>query len=144
MDDMPHILLVEDDTMISRLVRMMLETRGWLSTVVDDGEKAIRLCGDGSFDLVVMDLQIPVLSGFEAARQIRRLEKEKGVPPVPIVALSAHVSRKIREECFRCGMNDYLPKPIHMEKFFATLEIHLTWDARLRHAAAPAAEHPLE
>jgi len=80
--------------------------------LVDDGAKATEAYRGEHFDLVLMDVQMPVLDGFAATAAIRGLERELGRRPVPVIALTAHATASDRDRCLEAGMDDFLSKPI--------------------------------
>ncbi|MCF7765221.1 MAG: response regulator [Verrucomicrobia bacterium] len=102
------ILLAEDNAANQLVCRRILERLGYEVESVTDGSQAVALAAKGTFDLVLMDVQMPIMDGIEAARAIR--EGEKGVR-IPIVALTANAMEGDRENCRKAGMDDYLPKP---------------------------------
>ena len=111
-----RVLVVEDNAVNQFLARRMLERSGCVVAVAGDGEQAVDAVGQGSFDLVFMDCQMPVVDGYEATRLIRRREAESGARPLPIIALTAHALQGDRERCLAAGMNDYLSKPVVPEE----------------------------
>ncbi len=106
-----RILLVEDNLVNQHLTQIMLRQMGCETRAVDLGEEALELWRQQSFDLILMDCQMPGMDGFETTREIRRLEQETQLEPVPIVALTAHAMSGDREHCLAAGMNDYISKP---------------------------------
>ena len=115
------VLLAEDNPVNQKLARMLLERAGHRVTLANDGIEAVDTWSSGRFDVVLMDIQMPRLGGFEATARIRSLEIERngatpGEPPVrtPIVALTAHAMIGDEERCLAAGMDDYLPKPIRL------------------------------
>lgn len=112
-----RILLAEDSYPNQVLATGLLRKRGHVISVANHGEEAIEILQTEGFDLVLMDVQMPVMDGLEATRSIRRLEaREKLHPlnrkPLPIVAMTAHAMKGDRELCLESGMNEYLSKPI--------------------------------
>lgn len=108
----PRILLVEDHEINSEVVIHQLEAFGCMVQWVDNGKAAVHRFEQESYDLILMDCQMPVMDGYEAARRIRSLETANGqLSPIPIVALTAHVTIEDRDRCIASGMNDYLGKP---------------------------------
>ncbi|GIW95372.1 MAG: hypothetical protein KatS3mg110_3413 [Pirellulaceae bacterium] len=89
----------------------------WLA---NNGAEAVSLHQTQSFDLILMDVEMPELDGFEAARRIRRSESH-GMQRTPIVALTAHAVSGFREQCLAAGMDDYLTKPVEPDRLFALL-----------------------
>jgi len=111
-----RVLLVEDDGVNATLATTMLEHQGFEVTAVENGLEAVNAIKENEFDLVLMDIQMPVMDGLEAASTIRETEKKTG-KRVPIVALTAHVLKEDRERCFEAGMDDYLAKPVQIAEF---------------------------
>ena len=111
-DALPHrILLVEDDPMIRELFLMGLQQRGAHADIAESGEEALRMWSQSSFDVILMDLQMPGMDGLEATRRIRAKETE-GDEHVCIIGVTAYARRKIIEECFKAGMDEVLTKPL--------------------------------
>ena len=118
--DRIRILLAEDNLINQRLAIGLLEKANHVVTVVDNGQAAVELAAREHFDLILMDIQMPVMDGLEATRQIRRSERDR--QHVPIVALTAHVTEEFRQRCLEAGMNDFLSKPIRREALFRLIE----------------------
>lgn len=106
-----RILIAEDNEVIRELAREILEFLNFDVHVAENGDLALQLAFQQTFDLILMDCQMPVLDGFEATRQFRRLESESDLDKTPIVALSGHPIAEGREHCLAAGMDDYLQKP---------------------------------
>jgi signal transduction histidine kinase/CheY-like chemotaxis protein len=107
-----HVLVAEDNAVNQRLAKLCLEKWGHRVSVANDGAEAVHAFEHNEFDLILMDLQMPNLSGFEAAAEVRRIEKMRGIRRTPILALSANVLKGVRDECARNGMNGYVSKPV--------------------------------
>jgi signal transduction histidine kinase len=105
-----RILLAEDNPVNQRVAVRMLEKEGHKVVVTQNGREAVEAWRTQPFDLIFMDMQMPVMDGFEAASEIRRCEYGSHIP---IVALTAHAMAGDRERCLAAGMDDYLTKPIH-------------------------------
>lgn len=116
-----NILLAEDNPINQKLVVTLLAREGHRVTVVDNGEDAVRALVHARFDLVLMDLQMPGLSGLEAARQIRAEELERQSARIPIIALTANAFAQDREDCLAAGMDDHVAKPIRREELIAAI-----------------------
>lgn len=116
-----RLLLAEDNFINQRLMLAMLEKLGHRVTTVANGTAAVRAVQQESFDMVLMDVQMPEMNGLEATRAIRTWERGRGVR-VPIVALTAHAMKGTREDCLQAGMDDYLSKPIQMPELIRVLE----------------------
>jgi signal transduction histidine kinase/CheY-like chemotaxis protein len=112
-----RVLLAEDNLVNQRLVQRMLEKAGHSVAVVGNGREAIEALKKGTFDLVLMDIQMPEMDGFEATRAIRESER-LGSAHVPIVALTAHAMKGDQDRCLAAGMDAYLSKPIRTEDLF--------------------------
>jgi signal transduction histidine kinase/ActR/RegA family two-component response regulator len=117
----PRILLAEDNEVNQRVVRIMLENRGHSVTVVNSGVQAVELSAAEAFDVVLMDVSMPVMDGFEATAAIRRRERG-GDRHIPIIALTAHAMTGDRERCLAAGMDGYLTKPIRPTEIVEALK----------------------
>jgi len=115
-----RILVVEDNFINQRVVCAVLERMGHEVHVVDDGEKAVRMGHEGPWDLVLMDLQMPVMDGFEATR---RLRADRATAQLRIVALTANTFEKDRREAEAAGMDGFLTKPLDLAKLKDELEL---------------------
>jgi len=104
-----RILIVEDNAVNRRLLRLLLERLGYHPDEASDGETGIRMAGESSYDLVLLDLRMPGMDGFEAARLLRGLGEGHAKR---IVAVTAHTSPTVRENCVQAGMSGFLPKPV--------------------------------
>jgi CheY-like chemotaxis protein len=118
-----RILLAEDNLVNQKVAVRLLEKLHYRVTVVEDGQAAVAHWKSGAFDLILMDCQMPEMDGYEASREIRRLEC--GTLHIPIVALTAHAMKGSEKKCLAAGMDDYLTKPIDSEKLDACLEKYL-------------------
>lgn len=116
-----HILLAEDNPVNRKLAVRMLEKHGHSVVVAENGRKALMALAKKPFDLVLLDVQMPEMGGFEATAAIREKEKHSG-KHIPIVAMTAHVMKGDRERCLEAGMDGYLAKPIQARKLFETIE----------------------
>jgi signal transduction histidine kinase/CheY-like chemotaxis protein len=131
-----RVLLAEDNPVNQKLAVRLLEKQGHHVTVVADGREAVRTAGREPFDLVLMDVQMPEMSGLEATAAIREREKATG-GHVPIIALTAHAMKGDREECLAAGMDDYLSKPLQAEELYAAVARQAPPAGRARPAPAP-------
>jgi two-component system sensor histidine kinase/response regulator len=117
-----RILLAEDNPVNQKVVSMMLQRRGREVTVVDNGQKAVESCRQETFDLVLMDIQMPEMDGFEALAAIRTLERaEPRLRPTPIFALTAHAMKGDQDRCLAAGFDGYLTKPVRTADLDAAL-----------------------
>jgi CheY-like chemotaxis protein len=103
------VLVVEDNPVNQKVVCHMLRKMGFTVELADDGRAGVEMLGQGAFDAVLMDCQMPVMDGYEATRAIRGLDDE--VSRIPIIALTANAMDGDREKCLAAGMDDYLSKP---------------------------------
>jgi signal transduction histidine kinase/DNA-binding response OmpR family regulator len=118
-----RILLVEDNMVNQRVASGLLTRRGHHVTVAQDGREALARLDCETFDLVLMDLQMPVMGGLDATAAIRLRERGTG-QHVRIVAMTAHAMTSDRERCLAAGMDSYLSKPIDPLRLFAVVEQH--------------------
>jgi CheY-like chemotaxis protein len=115
-----HVLVAEDNRVNQQLAARLLEKRGHKVSVVSSGREALDLLEHSHYDVVLMDLQMPEMSGLEVTAAIRRREKGTRIR-VPIVALTAHAMAGDRERCLAAGMDGYLSKPLRPSELNATL-----------------------
>ena len=115
------ILLAEDGKVNQLVAVRLLERRGHRVRVADNGREAVELLRTEDFDAVLMDIQMPVMSGYEATREIRSSEGNSG-RRVPIIAMTAHAMPGDREECLAAGMDDYVSKPIESHELYEVVE----------------------
>lgn len=114
-----RVLVAEDNAINQRIILKMVEALGHLAEVVSDGEQAVAAAGQGQYDVVLMDCQMPEMDGLEATRAIReRLTGEE----LPIIGLSANVFESDKLACLNAGMNEFLGKPLHLADLKRCLE----------------------
>jgi len=121
-DGSPHaarILVVEDNHVNQKVVTAVLRKRGFSIELANDGREALNKLANGGFDLVLMDVQMPVLDGLEATRLIR---KDARWNRLPIVAMTAHAMTGDKERCLEAGMNGYISKPVHPSLLLSTVD----------------------
>jgi CheY-like chemotaxis protein len=116
-----HVLLAEDNVVNQRVAARLIERHGHSVEVTSNGTEALAAYTRGVFDLVLMDVQMPEMNGYEVTQAIRQAEEGTGYH-VPIVALTAHAMKGDRETCLNAGMDDYLSKPIHGHELMLLLE----------------------
>ncbi len=116
-----HILLTEDNRVNQRVAMRILERAGHSVVIAGNGREALSALDGQGFDLVLMDVQMPEMDGFEATAAIRL--KENGTPTrTPIIALTAHAMKGDQERCLAAGMDDYLSKPIRPRELLNLVE----------------------
>jgi signal transduction histidine kinase/DNA-binding response OmpR family regulator len=118
-----HILLAEDNAVNQKLAITLLERAGHRVSLASNGAEAVSMWRNGGVDLILMDVQMPEVDGFEATRQIRQQEQPRG-GHVAIVAMTAHAMAGDRERCLQAGMDDYLSKPIQRPELLGVLARH--------------------
>ena len=124
------ILVVEDNRVNQFLVRRMLEGRGHRVVTAENGLEALKIVKIQSFDIILMDVQMPVMDGITATAEIRASESVEG-RRTPIVALTAHVMKADREMLIKAGMDDYIAKPINSQNFYLVIEKNTVGDKDL-------------
>jgi PAS domain S-box-containing protein len=113
-----RILLVEDNEINQQVAKEMLEKAGFVINIAEDGQQGVEAVEKASYDLVLMDIQMPVMDGYEATRAIRKKTRFKDLP---ILAMSASAMTQDREESLSAGMNDHVAKPIELQQLFSAL-----------------------
>ena len=109
-----RILIAEDDYINQQVILLSLKKLNYQSVVVTNGEAVIALLKKENFDLVFMDIQMPIIDGFETTQLIRNPETGVLNPDIPVIALTAHAIKGYREKCLAAGMNDHLSKPFQI------------------------------
>ncbi len=137
----PRILVAEDNVFNQTLLLRLLEKKHFDVVVVDNGAQALEAVTTGQFDLVIMDVQMPVMDGIEAAQKIR--EREAQGPRVPMMALSAHALPGDRERFTAAGFDTYVSKPINPTELFATIGSLLTGVRSLPHGEGFSMRPPM-
>jgi PAS domain S-box-containing protein len=115
------VLLADDSPTNRQLAARLLELRGHFVVAVEDGAEALLAVERDHFDVVLMDVQMPVMDGFEATRAIRARERETGTR-LPIIALTAHAMERDRERCLAAGMDEYLSKPFRADELYTIID----------------------
>ena len=117
-----RILIVDDEPRYLRLLEANLRTEGYEVVTAQDGMQAVSVFSDQPIDLVLMDVMMPVMNGYEAMRIIRHTPEIKDIP---IICLTAKAMKEDHENALKNGANDYLSKPLNDEKLFGMLKIWL-------------------
>jgi signal transduction histidine kinase/DNA-binding response OmpR family regulator/HPt (histidine-containing phosphotransfer) domain-containing protein len=137
-----HVLLVEDNPVNRQVAQRILTLLGLSLELAENGKEALEKLDSSTFDLVLMDCQMPVMDGYTATRIRRTREAENRLPRMPIIAMTANAMAGDREKCLGAGMDEYLSKPMNRGLLEATLRKWMPQHAQTRSttaAAAPAA-----
>lgn len=116
---MARILLVEDNEMNRDMLSRRLQRKGYVVEIAVDGLQGVAMAGAGGYDLILMDMSLPELDGWEATRKVR--EAESGTR-VPIIALTAHAMSGDREKAMAAGCDDYDTKPVELDRLLGKME----------------------
>jgi signal transduction histidine kinase/ActR/RegA family two-component response regulator len=116
-----HILIVEDNRINQTVTKKILEREAVRCTLAENGEVAVQLARDNDFDLILMDINMPVMNGYESTKRIRRFDKW-----IPIIALTAVEVEEVRYKIYDVGMNDIIVKPYDITQFSQTILKHLS------------------
>jgi two-component system cell cycle response regulator DivK len=116
---MAKILLVEDNEMNRDMLSRRLSRKGFEIDIAVDGRQGVEMGGKGGYDLILMDMSLPEIDGWEATRQLRALPEGASVP---IIALTAHAMAGDREKALAAGCNDYDTKPIELPRLLEKIE----------------------
>ena len=133
-----RVLVAEDNRTNQLVLRKMLSNAGITLEFADDGRAAVEAFGEFRPDVVLMDISMPEMDGFEATEAIRDLELKDGLAPTPVIALTANVSNEDQQRCLAKGMDGYLSKPVRKAALFETLSSYAGQNVRDRVQAPPA------
>jgi CheY-like chemotaxis protein len=122
------ILLVEDYEPNILVATVMLKNFGYRYEVVRNGQEAIDKFSPNKYSIILLDVQMPFMDGYETTRRIRGVEHDKSAMRVPIIAMTAHALKGDREKCIASGMDDYIAKPFNPHQLQAVLIKHITGD----------------
>lgn len=118
------ILLVEDNELNQKLMKIGLTRYNYNVTIASNGLEGVEMFKQNKFDLILMDIMMPVMDGFEATKEIRNLERETGkLNRIPIIAFTANTINNDREKCIKGGMDDILVKPFDINKLRKILSL---------------------
>lgn len=120
---MPKILLVEDNEMNRDMLSRRLERKGFEVSMAVDGLEGVRMATEGTYDLILMDMSLPELDGWEATRRIRADARGK---TIPIIALTAHAMPGDREKAIQAGCDEYDSKPVDFPRLMEKIQAQLT------------------
>jgi two-component system, cell cycle response regulator DivK len=115
---MPKILLVEDNEMNRDMLSRRLSRRGYEVVIATDGQEGVELAGSASPDVILMDMSLPIIDGWEATRRIKAASATAGIP---IIALTAHAMSGDREQALKAGCDDYDTKPIEFSRLLGKI-----------------------
>ena len=116
---MSRILLVEDNEMNRDMLSRRLQRKGYEVTMAVDGRQGVEMARSGGYDLILMDMSLPEIDGWEATRQLRAAPETK---VVPIIGLTAHAMAGDREKALEAGCNDYDTKPVELPRLLGKIE----------------------
>jgi CheY-like chemotaxis protein len=117
-----HILLAEDNPINTKLAVGFIQLKNWKVDCAINGIDAVARFQEKSYDLILMDIQMPEMDGMEATRKIREIEAISRLKPVPVVALSAHAMKGDIDKALSCGMDDYITKPFKPNELYFLIE----------------------
>jgi CheY-like chemotaxis protein len=126
----PRVLVVEDNLVNQTVAQRILKKLGCSAVVAEDGQDAVDKIKGGVFDLVLMDVQMPVMDGMESTLEIRKLEEAEDRRRLPIIAMTAHALKGDRERCMAGGMDGYIVKPINISELTEAIVGHLQETSR--------------
>ncbi|MFN8693177.1 MAG: ATP-binding protein [Holosporales bacterium] len=122
---LPPILLVEDYEPNILVATIMFDNFGYHYTVARNGVEALERFRTGEYSIILMDVEMPLMDGFETILQMRLMEKQSGRTPISIIAITAHALQGDREKCLAAGMDDYISKPFNPHQLQAMLSRHM-------------------
>ena len=106
-----RLLVAEDDQTIRQILGTMLQRSGYETDFAENGQSVVEMWENGKYDLILMDVQMPLMNGFEAAAAIREIERTRG-GHIPIIAMTAHAFKEDKQRCLDAGMDTYISKSI--------------------------------
>lgn len=125
----PRILVVDDDLVNQRVLANLLKRKGWATDIARSGQECLEKLAASDFDLVLLDIQMPEMDGFQTAERFRQQESTRSQRTrTPIVALTALRQPDTRERCLAAGMDDHLTKPVETEQLYAAIQKALGLD----------------
>jgi CheY-like chemotaxis protein len=116
------VLVAEDDPIAQKMIQRVLEKRGHTVFGVSNGQAAVEILRKVKFDVLLMDVEMPILNGLDATKKIRQMRNNPAIANIPIVAMTAHARREDRDRCLQMGMNHYIAKPIDLGELLNIIE----------------------
>lgn len=118
-----RVLVAEDDASNQQVLRLMLERRGYRVRIVDNGRQALAALAEASFDLLLLDMQMPDVDGFHVVESLRRSEGDTlGSSRLPVIAVTALAAKCDRKRCMEAGVDVYLSKPFRVRELYAAID----------------------
>jgi signal transduction histidine kinase/CheY-like chemotaxis protein len=117
------ILVAEDSRVNQMLISQLLQKKNWTADIAENGKDAVNMLQGNHYDLILMDIQMPEMNGYEAVKVIREMEKSSD-SHIPIIALTANATQEDKAKCLQCGMEDFLSKPIKSDKLYECILKH--------------------
>jgi CheY-like chemotaxis protein/HPt (histidine-containing phosphotransfer) domain-containing protein len=139
-----RILMAEDNVVNQKVALRILEKLGYRADAVANGREAVTTLESIPYDLVLMDVQMPEMDGFEATRVIRDPQSKVRNHQVPIIAMTAHAMKGDRERCLEAGMDDYVSKPINPKELLEAIQRQMSRDGKTEESTAPVSVSPDE
>lgn len=112
-----NILIAEDNVLNQRIIEFLIKRMGWEFTIVGDGVDAVKECVSGNYDVILMDIDMPRMDGWEATQEIRRRNID-----IPIIALTAYSEETFRRRSFEVGMNMFISKPYEKDEIYEAIQ----------------------
>lgn len=110
------MLIAEDNVLNQRIIEILIKRKGWSCTLVADGSEAVEACAEGNYDVVLMDIDMPVMDGWDATLEIRKKNKD-----IPIIAVTAYSEESFKKKSLEVGMNLFLSKPYNKEEIYEAI-----------------------
>ncbi|MBU0664067.1 MAG: response regulator [Proteobacteria bacterium] len=132
-----RILLVDDNKDNCNLIRLYLYNTPFTLKTAGNGQEAVTTFCAKPYDLVLMDIEMPIMDGYEATQKIRQWEQRQQRTPVPIIALTAHAFIRFKKKCLDAGCNDFLTKPVKKAKLIETIATHLQLSGQIQAIPVP-------
>lgn len=120
-----QVLVVEDDHINQIIMEKLLKNAGHQVTIAENGQEALWQAKNNHFDIIFMDMMMPVMSGAAASMEIRKAEQEQNKARTPIIAITANASLEAKNECIAAGMDDYVTKPVRTKTILEIIEHYL-------------------